>query len=285
MTTAEPGTGPDEKLCPFCAEVIKSAAVKCRYCGSDLPEPSPSDASRLEVEPGDAQVGPLVDPENDPANAPESDPESDKESDPEIDPESDPEVDAEVAPEGAPEPLATDAPAAPAVRSGFDRVLAALVVLCLLLAAGLAAIVITSLPGDLDVADDGQVTSPSYRDEAMRAASSNAVTVLSYGYQHLDADMAATRKVVLPSYAKSDYDAPMAKLRPGILASKLTQSAKVLSVSLTSLTEDRAMLLLLANVTVVSGDKKGTAPQSLYRVQMTMQRKEGAWFVSNMSAL
>lgn len=42
--------GPDEKLCPFCAEVIKSAAVKCRWCGSDLddaevvsePDPSPT---------------------------------------------------------------------------------------------------------------------------------------------------------------------------------------------------------------------------------------------------
>ena len=28
---------PDEKACPFCAEMVKAAAVKCKHCGSEIP--------------------------------------------------------------------------------------------------------------------------------------------------------------------------------------------------------------------------------------------------------
>jgi hypothetical protein len=55
---------PDEKVCPFCAETIKKAAVRCRYCQSDLtPEEVPA-------------------PEAPPPPAPLDEPEADSEADP-----------------------------------------------------------------------------------------------------------------------------------------------------------------------------------------------------------
>ena len=38
------------KRCPYCAELIKTAAIKCRYCGEDLPENQLPDLSDTPTE-------------------------------------------------------------------------------------------------------------------------------------------------------------------------------------------------------------------------------------------
>lgn len=40
------GSGANFKKCPYCAEIIKAEALKCRYCGSEIKEVSANTAAK-----------------------------------------------------------------------------------------------------------------------------------------------------------------------------------------------------------------------------------------------
>jgi len=231
---------PDEKLCPYCAETIKAAAVKCRFCQSDLPvEPEP------EVETDDV--------------APEPD------ADPDVEP-------------------ALDLPGSDLVRAtgAATRVVAALLVLCLVLAGALWFLVDRSRHPHLDTAPNGQVTQSSFRNAAMSAASDAAEHALSYSYKSFDADRKSARALMGQKLARQ-YDQAMDQVAAQTASAKLTLKATVLSAGILSAKEHEAKVLLFVNtVTTREGSEKQQLDQN--RVLMALTRKDGDWTVTKMDA-
>jgi hypothetical protein len=254
MSGTTPVLGPDEKVCPYCAETIKAAAVKCRFCQSDLPaveEPAPVSLVKPEPEP---EPGPTAQ-----------------------------EVAADVDPVAEPDPYADPDPAAErAGTSRSTRLVAALLVVCLVLGGVLAVLVHRARHQKLDTAPNGQVTQNSFRNAAMSAASDAAAQALSYSYKTFDADRSKARALMGPALA-GQYDQAMDGVAAQTASAKLTLKATVLSAGLLAATEHKAKVLLFVNtVTSTEGSKKQQLDQN--RVLMTLTRKDGGWTVQKMDA-
>jgi len=257
---------PDEKVCPYCAEVIKAAAVKCRYCQSELSEETTTAAPAAPVT-GTTATDTTASSVNGRESLP---PESET-----VDPS--PPRSSTWGPGGDRDPDASRVP-----FLGSFKLLVGLVVLCLALSCVAGVAWWRSEHPEKGAAPDGAITSTEARDEGMQAAARLTQKVLSYDWKTLDADSKANQAVLAPSFRK-EYSETMSGVKAEAVKNQVKLAASTQATSIVSATDNKVVALVFLNQITTA---KGTANRRVdsSRVLVTLTRSGGDWRISKLKA-
>jgi Mce-associated membrane protein len=242
----------DERVCPYCAETIKAAATKCRYCQSDVtpvvePEPAPKPETGTPPEP-EAPPEPVVE---EPANAPKR-----------------------------------AVPRLEDVRLFVQtRLTLVLTVLVLLAAAGVGVAWYRAEQGSSAVAPGGSLVGSDARTQVLVAAADLTQRTLSYDYKTLANDMEVARARMTPSFRK-EYADTMAQVKENTEKNKIVLEAVAVSSAIIEATEHQATVLVFVNQTTTAGTGKNRNQQlNRNSLVITLSRGEGEWNMSKLTAL
>lgn len=245
----------DERVCPFCAETIKAAATKCRYCQSE--------------------VTPVVEPELEEASPPPPPP-----------PPTETRPESESAPATSASAWREAVPSLQDVRSFVTtRLTLVLAVLVLLAAAGVGVAWWRAEQGTSTVAPNGDLVGEDARTEVLVAAADLSQRTLSYNHSTLEEDMEVARARMTPSFRK-EYDSTMEQVRANTEKNKIVLEAVAVSTAIITATEHQATVLVFTNQTTTAGTGKDQNQQlSRNSLVVTLTRGEGEWNMHKLKAL
>jgi len=154
----------------------------------------------------------------------------------------------------------------------------------LLLVAGVVALALVLTAAAVTVKARGEDRTERARTEAVAAAESRAVDLLSYDYRHLDRDFGRAEKGLTGQFARDYAHTTDSVVRPTAEEVHAVVKAEVVSSSVVRAAQNKVVVLLFVNQTTTSTRVQG--PQvDLNRVRMTLVRVGDDWKISAVTAL